>query len=224
MAALVDPRIKHDRVRRVVEVALTHWFDLGVRGTSAGRGGSGATVLGMVADVVGNLAGSRHAGGVGFGKGVLLTQSAGGLGVGLRFGTEYDVGVGVIDKAGEFVAGSATVRKVAVGFEPAVEVVFEAALLGHPSDLLLLEVVPVVVQGDVEYKLVDLGTSFLHFVGEVVKVAVTRLPALGDGGDEDLVVVVFSVHVGVGTSGDDVDTEVNAGRAVVRDEPEGLGD
>ena len=158
--------------------------------------------------------------------GVLLTQSAGGLGVGLRFGREYDVGVGVIDviKAGEFVAGSATVRKVAVGFEPAVEVVFEAALLSHPSDLLLLEGGFMVVLDDVEHQLVDLDTGLRHFVGDIVDVVVSRLPTLDDGGDEDLVVGFSNFHVGFGVRRDDAETEVDAGRAIVRNEPEGFGD
>ena len=59
MAALVDPFIKHDRVRWFVEVALAQWFDMGVRGTSAGRGGSGVTVLGVGGNVLGNLTASR---------------------------------------------------------------------------------------------------------------------------------------------------------------------
>jgi galactokinase len=53
LAALVDPSIKHDRVRRVFEVAAAHWGDGGVRGTSAGWGGSGFTVLSLGADVLG---------------------------------------------------------------------------------------------------------------------------------------------------------------------------
>ena len=159
-------------------------------------------------------------------RGGLPTHTAVGSGVGLRFEREFDAGVGVVDvfKAGELVDGSATVWKVAVGFEPAVEVVFEAALVGHPSDLLLLELGFVVVLDGVEHQLVDLGMGFRHFVGEIVDVFVSRLPTLGDGGDEDLVVGFSSFHVGFGVSRDDVETEVDAGRAIMRNEPEGFGD
>ena len=59
LVALVDLVIKHDGVRGGVEVALSHWVDLGVRGTSAGRGGSDVTVLGIGGHVLGTLTDSR---------------------------------------------------------------------------------------------------------------------------------------------------------------------
>ena len=93
LAALVDPRIKHDRVRWVVEVALAHWFDMGVRGTSAGGGGSGVTVLGMGGDVLGNLAGSGRAGGVGFGRGFCLLNLLAAWGLAFALGGSLTLGL-----------------------------------------------------------------------------------------------------------------------------------
>ena len=75
-----------------------------------------------------------------------------------------------------------------------------------------------------DYEQVDFGPSDLRLVSEVVKVAFASLPVLGNGGDEDLVVAVFRVHVSVGIRGENVEEEVDTGRAVVRDEPEGPGD
>ena len=41
---------------------------------------------------------------------------------------------------------------------------------------------------------------------------------------QDFTIGFSSFHVGFGVSRDDVETEVDAGRAIVRNEPEGFGD
>ena len=73
-------------MRWVVEVAPSQWVDLGVRGTSAGRGGSQATFLGRGGHVLGALTDLRWAGGVHFGAGVSPERSTGVEGSALGFG------------------------------------------------------------------------------------------------------------------------------------------
>jgi len=55
LAALVNLGVEHSGKRGIVEVAPSQWVGLGVRGTSAGRGGSQNTFLGHGGHVLGAL-------------------------------------------------------------------------------------------------------------------------------------------------------------------------
>jgi hypothetical protein len=113
----VDTSIKHDRVRRVFEVAAAHWGDGGDRGTSAGWGESDFTVFSLGVDVLGLLAGLGHDFSVSFIKGVLHALPTVGSGISLSFGREFGAGSCVIGvfHSGALGVTSATVGVVAVG-------------------------------------------------------------------------------------------------------------
>ena len=101
-------------------------------------------------------------------------------------------------------------RDEPVGLEPVDNALLKIFLIGHPSDVLELEVNFAVVHGDVLGKLGDLGSSVSHFAWEVVKVATPFLPVLGDEGDEDLVVLDFVHRVVVQVGGKNVEAKVHA--------------
>ena len=95
LAAHVNLGVEHSGKRGIVEVAPSQWVGLGVRGTSAGRGGSHITCFGHGGHVLGALPDLRWAGGVHSGAGVSPAQSTGVEGSALGFGEEFDAGVGV---------------------------------------------------------------------------------------------------------------------------------
>ena len=95
LAAHVNLGVEHSGRRGIVEVAPSQWVGLGVRGTSAGRGGSHITSFGHGGHVLGALPDLRRAGGVHSGAGVSPAQSTGVGGSAPGFGEELDAGVGV---------------------------------------------------------------------------------------------------------------------------------
>ena len=76
-------------------------------------------------------------------------------------------------------------RDVAVGLKPVDNAVLKIFFDGQPANWLESEVDFVVVEGDVLNSQVDLGSCVGHFAFEVIVVATSVLPVLGDEGDEN---------------------------------------
>ena len=124
---------------------------------------------------------------------------------------------------GGHTGGDSSVRKVAVGLEPVGDTVLKLFFHGNPANWFLLEVDSVVVEGDILNGLDDLGSCFGHFAGEVVEIATSVLPTLGEEGDEYLVVFFDVRGVVSRVGGKHVQARVGVGGAVVRDESQGFG-